>query len=435
MIQTDQPALVRAIGRWSLAALVVNSIIGSSVFGLPSVFAGLVGSASLLAVLLGGGATVIFIACYAELASQFTQAGGTYLYIRAAFGRFAGIQVAWFWLLAALASRAASANLFDIYLGEFWPQATRAIPRFLILTLLVGILAAVNYRGVQASTQVSNVFVVAKLLPLGIVCIVGAFYLVATHRVVLAATPPAGGDAWLRVMLLLLLAYGGYESALIPMSEAKEPRRHVAFALFVALVTVTLIYTLIQWVVIGVLPDAAHSARPLADAARIIMGAAGAALIAIGALVSVFGYLSAGMLTGPRATFALAEHGDFPLWFAAVHPKFRTPHFSILFFAILIWLLAMFGSFSWNVTLSAVAKLFYLGLVCAAVPILRRKQPGAALFRLAGGPSFPFLGVVISLVLFTRADLSNSLILGATFSIALLNWLMVRRAKPVLSLT
>ena len=432
---TDQPALVRAIGRWSLAALAVNPTIGGGVFGLPSVYAGLIGRASMLAVPLAGAAYGVIVACYAEVASQFTRTGGTYLYVRVAFGRFAGIQVAWFWLLGALAARSGVANLLVTYMGEFWPQATRPIPRFLILTLLVGTLTVVNYRGVRAGTKVSNVFVVSKLLSLGIVCLVGAFYLIATQRVIPAPTPPAHAAAWLKAMLALFFAYGGSESALIPMSEAKEPRRHVAFALFVALFTVALSYTLIQWVVIGVLPDAAHSARPLADAARIIMGEGGATLVTIGALVSVFGYLSAGMLTGPRHTFALAEQGDFPLWFAAVHPKFRTPHFSILFFAILIWLLALIGSFSWNVTLSAVSRLFYLGLVCAAVPVLRKKQPGAALFRLAGGSIFAALGVAICLVLFAGVDFSNSLVLAATFSIALLNWLMVRRAKPVLSFT
>jgi len=308
--------------------------------------ASLVGTVSPVAVLLAGAATAVMIACYAEVASRFTQAGGTYLYVRVAFGRLAGIQVGWLWLLAAFTSRAAAASLFVIYVGEFWPQATHSIPRFVILTMLVGILAAVNYHGVRAGAQVSNVFVVAKLLPLGVVCVAGAFYLVATHRGVPAATPPAGAAAWLKAMLLLIFAYGGYEAALNPMSETKDPRRDVAPALFVALVTVVAVYTLIQWIVICVLPDPAHSARPLADAAMILMGKGGAVLIAIGALVSILGYLSAGMLTGPRYVFALAEQGDFLSPFAAVHPKFRTPHFSILFFAILIWLLALIGSFS-----------------------------------------------------------------------------------------
>jgi amino acid transporter len=282
---------------------------------------------------------------------------------------------------------------------------------------------------------VSNVFVVAKLLPLAIVCIAGAFFLIAMHRIVPAATPPAGAAGWLKAMLLLIFAYGGYEAALNPMSETKDPRRDVAPALFAALVAVVTVYTLIQWIVIGVLPDPAHSARPLADAAMILMGRGGAALIAIGALVSVLGYLSAGMLTGPRYVFALAEQGDFPSSFAAVHPKFRTPYFSILFFAILIWLFALIGSFSWNVTLSAVARLFYLGLVCAALPVLRKKQPGAAAFQLPGGPAFAVLGVAICIGLVAGVDISQSLIVAATFSIAFLNWLLRRRATPILSLT
>ncbi len=125
---TATPGLVRAIGRWSLAALTVNSVLGSGVFGLPSVIAGLVGSASPLAVLLGAAAMAVVMGCYAEVASQFVETGGTYLYVRVAFGRFAGIQVGWFWLLARLTACAANANLLVIYLGELWPQAAHAVP-------------------------------------------------------------------------------------------------------------------------------------------------------------------------------------------------------------------------------------------------------------------------------------------------------------------
>jgi basic amino acid/polyamine antiporter, APA family len=138
---------------------------------------------------------------------------------------------------------------------------------------------------------------------------------------------------------------------------------------------------------------------------------------------------------GPRATFALAEQGDFPLWFAAVHPKFRTPHVSILVFATLVWLLALFGSFAWNVTLAATTKLFYYGLICGAVPVLRRKQPAAASFQIPGGPAFAVLGVLICVILFAAVDFSKSLILATTFSIALVNWLLVRRVEPVFSVT
>lgn len=151
-------------------------------------------------------------------------------------------------------------------------------------------------------------------------------------------------------------------------------------------------------------------------------------------LVSVYGYLSANVLAVPRITFALAERGDFPSIFASVHPRFHTPHFSILIFAGLTWLLALLGSFSWNVLLSAVARLFCYGLVCAAVPVLRHKQPGAAWFRLPVGPFLSVVGTGFCLLLIAgyclqagqQVNRIGSLILLATIVAALLNWAWVR---------
>src|SRR5277367_4946534 len=157
-----QPAprkeLIRALGRWSLTALMVNSIIGSGVFGLPSTVAGLLGRISPLAVVLAGIGMAMIVACFAEVASRFHQAGGPYLYARAAFGRGMGIQMAWMLFLGQVAAPAANANLFVIYLGEFWPHARDPLPRTLILTLLIGALALINVRGVRTGAQVSTFF-------------------------------------------------------------------------------------------------------------------------------------------------------------------------------------------------------------------------------------------------------------------------------------
>src|SRR6266853_785914 len=427
--ETERIGLVRAIGRWSLAALVVNSIIGSGIFALPADVARLIGGASPWAVLVAGAAAGVIMACFAEVASQFTAAGGPYLYTRAAFGRLVGIEMGWMLWLVRLAAPAATANLFVIYCGEFWPHAAKPLPRFLILTFLYGILTLINYRGVRASTQVSNVFTVAKLVPLFLVAIVGSFYLLAGHKAAPILPGGAGAGAWLKACLLLVFAYGGFETALTPLSEAKNPRRDAAFALFTALITCTLLYSTIQWVVVGILPDPAHSERPLADVARMVFGNGGAAFVSVGALVSVVGYLSANILGVPRITFALAENGDFPSIFAAIHPRFRTPYVSILAFAVLSWLLALFGSFTWNATLSAVARLLYYGLVCSALPVFRRKQPGAAMFRLPAGTLFAVLGTGICAVLIAGVNLSGSLILLATAVVAMLNWLLVRNRQ------
>jgi basic amino acid/polyamine antiporter, APA family len=425
---SPQTGLVRALGRWSLAALAVNSVIGSGIFGLPSTVAGYLGKRSTVAVLIAGAAMGIIMACFAEVASQFSEAGGPYLYARRAFGRLTGILVGWTLYLAQTAAPAANANLFVIYLEEFWPRAKDPWPRFLILSLLVWGLALVNARGARQGAAVSNVFTVAKILPLLMVVSAGAA-LTLFHPMIWIGSGTYPTSSWMKAIFLLIFAYGGFESALAPTGEARNPARDMAFALFVALISCTVIYALVQWVVVGVLGPSATSDRPLAEVARVTMGNPGARLVAIGALVSVYGYLSAKLLGMPRVTFALAEGGDLPRVFAAVSRRFHTPWFSIMVYASAVWGLALVGSFAWNVTLSVVARLFYYGVVCAALIALRRKQPRGAGFRLPGGPVWAVLGVLITLVLATQVDLSKSLILAVAVAAALLNWACVRGSK------
>jgi basic amino acid/polyamine antiporter, APA family len=418
--------LVRVIGRWSLAALTINSILGSGIFGLPSQVANLLGRLSPFAVIVAGIAMAVIVGCYAEVASQFSETGGTYLYARVALGPAIGLQVGWMTMLSRFTACAANANLLIIYLGAFWPQVGQPFLRFCVITALLGALTLINYCGVRGGTLVSNVFVIAKLAPLALICIAGGIY-VTTHASVPASNPMIDSHSWRTVLLLLFFAYGGYEAALNPMGEAKNPKRDAAFALFFALAVVTCIYTIIQLVVVDVVPPSMRSERPLADAGQVILGRSGAVLVAAGALVSVYGYLSANLLTGPRQIFALAEQRDFPSLFGSVHAKFKTPHVAILIFGFLTWSLALAGSFTWNVTLSAVSRLFYYGAICISVPVLRSRQPRAAWFRLPLGPAFATLGVLICLVLLSGADFSKSLILLATAATAFVNWILVRK--------
>ena len=421
------PHLVRAIGRWSLAALTVNSIIGSGIFGLPSLIAGLVGRASPWAYLLAAAGMGIIMACFAEVASRFTGAGGPYLYARVAFGRFVGIQMGWLSWLVRVTAGAANANLFTIYLAEFWPGAKDPLPRVLVLTALIAIITAVNYRGVKQGTQVSNVFTAGKLIPLGVLIIAGLTYLATGHHAVLQPDISANAGSWLQATLLLVFAYGGFEGALMPLGEARNPRRDAPFALFTALAVCTLIYTLIQIVVMAVLVNPQSTDRPLATAAHQLLGRAGGGLIALGALISVYGYLAAHMINAPRLTYALAEHGDIPPVFAAIHARFRTPHVSIIIFGVAVWALAFWGNFTWNVILSAAARLFTFAVVCAAVIQLRKTQPDRATFSLPAGIFFAILGIVFSLVLITRMDAREFLVLAITALISFLNWLWARR--------
>jgi APA family basic amino acid/polyamine antiporter len=420
--------LVRAMGRWTLTALIINSIVGSGIFGLPSVVAGYVGIWSPLAYLIAAAGAAIIMACFAEVASQFGESGGPYLYAREAFGRFLGIETAWLLWLVRVSAAAAAVNLFTNYLAEFWPIAKGTLPRLAVLTILIGLLVFVNYRGVKSGAMASDVFTIAKLSALILFAIAGVIFLLRMHRPIPALTESSTIPArnWFDAMLVIWFAYGGFEAAIIPMAEAKDPLRDAPFSLFTALVTTTILYCLIQYVVIAVLPAAAATDRPLALAARAMWGTAGASLIAAAALISLYGYLSAQMLHSPRLTFALGERGDFPSLFSRIHARYRTPHISILIFAGIVWGMAALGNFKWNVIISSVARLFVCVLVCASLPVLRRTRPNIAAYRLPAGDFIAVLGVIFMLVLVSHMRLAEWIVILVTMAIAFMNWLWAR---------
>jgi basic amino acid/polyamine antiporter, APA family len=428
MPEASRPSLVRAIGRWSLAALMVNCIIGSGVFGLPSVISGLVGTASPLAWLFAAVGTGLVMSCFAEVCSRFDRSGGVYLYTRTAFGRSFGIATAWIGWLTRLTAAAANANLFIIYLAEFWPGAKEPVSRVVVLTLLLGFLTIVNYLGVRQGTAQSNVFTAAKLVTLGTFIAAALLFIAVKHQPMVISVPSGEPKTWLHAVLLLMFAYGGYETALMVGGEAKDPRRDYPFALFAALMVCTVVYTMTQWVIVSVVPQSAMTDRPMATAAQLMFGSWGARFVSIGVLISSYGYLSANTLGFPRILFAQAEHGDMPPSLAGVHRKFRTPYIAIVIFGVCLWAFSLIGSFQWNLTVSAMARLFYYGSVCAALPVLRRRREvPPAQFRLPMGGLFSVLAVGTSLSLFPKLDRASTIVLGVLAACVIANTIWASR--------
>lgn len=425
------PELVRSIGRWSLAALVLNTIIGTGVFILPGTVAARLGWIGLTAWLLAALVTAAMILCFAEVASRFSSAGGAYLFTHVAFGRYTGIQIGWLAYVSRATAAAVQANLFATYLAEFFPWAGTRPGGIVVTTVFIGFLAMVNLRSVLSGARLSNVFAIVKLVSLVAFGVLGIVWLAAGR----AGAAPLAADlsvaSWLQVLLLLLFAFGGFESALMPMSEAKDPQRDAPFALLVGLALVTLVYLAAQVTVLATLPDPAATNRPLAASARVMLGGGGAAAITIAALISVYGWLSSNMLAVPRLTMAMAHNGDLPAFFGRVHPVWRTPWISILIFAGISWALANQAGLLQNLTLSAVVRLFVYGSVCAALPVLRknasRSGVAAARFRAPGGVVLALLSVGVSILLATRMSAREALTLGVTVAIATAHWLTLRR--------
>jgi len=362
-VTAPAPELIRSIGRWSFAALVLNTIIGTAVFILPGTVAARLGWLGMAAWILAALFTAAMILCFAEVASRFNVAGGAYLFTQAAFGRYTGLQIGWLAYVSRTTAAAAQANLFTSYFAEFVPWAATRAGSLTITTIFIGLLAAVNVRGVASGARLSNVLAVIKTASLVAFGVLGVLYLFGRGAgVAPTASDPTPGS-WLQMLLLLMFAFGGFESALMPLAEAKDPQRDAPFALLVGLGLVTLVYLAAQLTVLATLSDPGATNRPLAASARVMLGAGGAAAISVAALVSVYGWLSSNMLAVPRLTMAMAQRRDLPRFFGRVHDAWRTPWISILIFAGVSWVLANQAGLLQNITLSSVVRLFVYGLV------------------------------------------------------------------------
>jgi basic amino acid/polyamine antiporter, APA family len=404
-----QPSLVRVMGRFSLTAAIVNGVIGSGVFGLPSAVAALTGAWSPLVVVIAGACAFVVLLCFAEVGSRFDEAGGPYLYAREAFGTMVGFQVGWLLLFSRLLACAAALNILVVYLGVLMPAVATPLGRAITMTVAVAIVTAINVTGVRAAAWTTNVFTVAKLLPLILLVGLGIFQV----RGAIVATQAVDNPDWREAVLLMVFAYGGFESMVIAASETRNPRRDTAYALIAAGAVVTLLYFLLQIVIVGVLPYAGRVTTPVASALREVLGTGGATLGSVAVVISVYGWLTGFTLMMPRILYSMSQHGELPAVVGRVHPRFRTPHVAIVCNAVLALALSIYSSFSEAATLAAIARLVVFTVTCAGLIPLRRTHGPSPGFQLPAGPIFSVAGVGFGLWLLSTRSVTQLGILAA----------------------
>jgi amino acid transporter len=407
---TEKPSaegLVRGIRRWDLVAFTINAVIGAGIFGLPAKSFSLIGSYSLIAFVACAVVVLLIILCFAEVGSRFDETGGPYTYARAAFGPNVAFGVGWLSWLARLTAFAANCNLMVSYLAFFWPAANNPLSRATVIVLVVLVLTVINLIGVRQAAIAGDLFTIGKLLPMLIFIAIGLFF-INPHAFALGARPATG--AFSQSVLLLLYAFTGFEMAAIPAGEIRDPQKALPRALLIATGVVVCTYILIQVVCIGTLPELATSTKPLADAGQRFMGTAGGALISAGAMISIAGNLNVLVLSGSRVTFAIAEQKQLPAILARVHPRFFTPHVSIIMTAAIMLALTLKSSFVAALTVSAIARLVTYAVTCAALPVLRRKPDApAARFRLRGGWVIAIAALILSAWLLLNSTLNEAI--------------------------
>lgn len=409
----ERPSLERALGRWDLTAIGINQVIGGAIFLMPSQVAGLIGAWSLPAFVLAGFASLLVAWCFAEVSTRFVGTGGAYLYTRAAFGRFIAFEVGWMQWFTRVASHASVANGAALAVAYFVPWTAGATGRAVFITGVMLFLGWINVRGIRQSARMVNALTVAKLVPLALFVAFGLSWL---WRAPLPPFPTVTVEQASTAALLLIFVFGGFDVVSVPAGETQDPRRHMPFAFTVTIAVVATVMTLCQAVCLVALPDLASSKTPLADTAVVVMGAAGAILVAIGAIVSMLGNNAGQVLTGSRMLFGVAENGDLPRWFGRIHPRHHTPDAAIWFTTVVALALALTGSFVALAAVSAVARLVtYVG-ACAATWRLRNPRfdgvVAPALWTAPGGPLVPALAIAVSLFILAVAS-HQQLLAGA----------------------
>lgn len=416
---TSQEGLVRGIRRWDLAALVVNSVIGAGIFGLPAKAYEKTGAYSLLAFVVCAALVVMIVLCFAEVTSRFSQTGGPYLYAREVFSPVVAFQVGWLLWLTRVTAFAAVCNLLIQYLAYFWPAAEEGAWRATVITLIVIGLAGINIAGVRPSAIVGNVFTIGKLVPLLFFIVAGLYFV--DRGLFATSTAPSYGN-FSAAVLVLVYAFTGFEIPAIAAGEVRDPRRDFPFALLTGIAVVVVVYVLIQLVCIGTLPELASSKRPLADAASGFLGSAGAAIISLGALISTTGTLSSVMLATPRLPFALAEQGQLPRWLTKTHPRFKTPHLSIIISAAAMLAFTLSGTFIYALTISTISRLFIYAATCVAMIVLRFRSNKPAAFTLPGGIALALASLTLIAWLLSNVQPSDARDVGIAVGVGLALW-------------
>lgn len=383
--------LSRELGTRQLAANVFNYTVGSGIFALPAFAVLQLGTAAPLAYLACAVVIGLVVLCYAEAGSRVRATGGTYAYVETAMGPMVGFVAGCLVLSTGTSAAAAVSSLLARSVLQLFPDTPVWVTPLMIV-ILVSVLVAINVRGVRTGARVLEGITIAKLLPLLAFVFVGVFFIDPAN---LVWTEVPDISAVLGTAGIVIFAFSGIEGSVIPSGEVKNPSRTVPRATFLALGAATLLYLAVQFVALGIqgLELANDRTTPLASAAGAVLGPVGRTVLIVGAVISMFGYLSANVLSEPRGLFAFSRDRFLPRVLATVHPRFHTPHIAIVLYGVVVACIALSGTFEQLAVFANLAALMLYFLCAIAAWILRRRNvrtdgepfeaPGGALVPIA----------------------------------------------------
>ncbi len=364
----DAPSrLARRLGIGDAVVIGLGSMIGAGVFAAFGPAARAAGNA----LLLGLGIAALIAYCNAtssaQLAAIYPESGGTYVYGRKRLGDFWGFLAGWAFVIGKLASCAAMAMTFGSYAV---PSMARPVA-----VVAVAALTAVNYRGVQKTALLTKV-IVAIVLSALVVVVGGVWGGGATDLGRLWPLIGASPRGILQSAGFLFFAFAGYARLATLGEEVKEPERTIPRAIPIALGITLLVYAAVAVSVLAGAgaPAIATSAAPLATAVEGGRLAWLSVAARIGATVASLGVLLSLIVGVSRTLFAMAANRDLPLFFSAVHPRYRIPHRAELAVGVVVAAITLVGDIRSAIGFSSFAILLYYAIANAAAWTLERHQ-------------------------------------------------------------
>jgi APA family basic amino acid/polyamine antiporter len=388
------------MGLGQATAMVVGIIIGASIFVQPAEIARLVPWVpAVFAVWIVAGLLTLFGAlCCAELASAFPRTGGVYVFLKETYSPAVGFLWGWamFWSMHS-GIIAAIAVVFARYVGYFVPLSDTGTRLVAIAAILV--LSGINYLGVKQGSTLQTIFTLGKVI--AIVALLLLVVVLSSPGAVATPASPGPQISIARFALAVgagLFAFGGWHMVTYTAEETRNPERTIPLALVIGVLTVTACYIALNAAYFYALPleKVASSTRVAADAAEAVIGRRGGATISAVVIFSTFGAVSGVILVGPRVYFAMARDGLLFRWFAAVHPRFQTPHRAIVLQGIWASVLVATGTYRALFTRVIYTEWIFFALMVLGLFVLRRRSNYAPRYRVWGYPILPAVFVLVS---------------------------------------
>lgn len=370
--------LVKGLGFWAILSLAIGSIMGTGMFFGTAIGAGYSGNMVLLAWIALSVIAIYVAACFGELSAMFPKSGGVYEFAKQAYGRFTSFLVAWVaWLVGNITSviLVVAAIEYLLPLKELW------MLKIIISALFIIILNFIAFVGIEASAFTLIAFAFIMVGVVSAVILKGLFFVNISNLspFLLHTNPLLNLSAIFVTLFFLAETFFGWESATYLAEETREPEKVIPKALIFGTIIVAILGIVLCFVMLGIMPwrNLVQASAPLSNISSMIFGSLGKSIVSIGVFLTLLGSAAGSIITMPRLVLALARDRLFLGHFKSIHPRFSTPHISIVFQAIVLLLFLLMGFGRYRVLLSLLvplALIMYIA-VLLALPILRIKRP------------------------------------------------------------